>query len=414
MPNLQGILGLAFIIGICVALSTNRKAISPSLVIRSLLLQLLVAMVLLTLPGSQHLFWVLNQGIEVLQGATHAGTAFIFGYIGGATPPYEVNNATANLVLAFQTLPMIVVLSVLSGLMIYFGILPWILRLMSLLLEKTLKIGGAPGFAIAANAFLGMVEAPLLIRPYLARLSSSEFFMVMVAGMATIAGSMMAIEAAVIQHVVPNAVGHLLSASLITLPGVIYISHLLMPNTREVTAHEGPVDRGGKSVMDVIATSTQIGLQLVLNIVAMIIVIVALVYLLNATLGLLPDLAGRQLTLERLLGIALAPLSWLLGIPWHDALPAGELLGTKTVLTEFLAYVRLGELPPEALEPRSRTILAYALCGFANFMSLGIMVTGLITMVPERRDEVLQFGMKSLIAGSLATFTSACFAGLLL
>jgi CNT family concentrative nucleoside transporter len=414
MPNLQGILGLAVIIGICAALSTNRNAISPSLVIRSLLLQLLVAVVLLKLPGSQHLFWVLNQAIEVLQGATHAGTAFIFGYLGGATPPYEVSNAMANLVLAFQTLPMIIVLSVLSGLLIYFGILPWILRLMSLLLEKSLKIGGAPGFAIAANAFLGMVEAPLLIRPYLARLSSPEFFMVMVAGMATIAGSMMAIEAAVIGHVVPNAVGHLLSASLITLPGVIYISHLLMPNTSAVTAREGPVDRGGKSVMDVIASSTQIGLQMVLNIVAMIIVIVALVYLLNAALGLFPDLAGRPITLERLLGYALAPMSWLLGIPWHDALPAGELLGTKTVLTEFLAYVRLGELPPEALDQRSRTILAYALCGFANFMSLGIMVTGLITMVPERRDEVLQFGMKSLIAGSLATFTSACFAGLLL
>ncbi len=414
MPNPQSILGLVVIIGICYALSSNRQAISPSLVIRSLLLQAVVAVVLLKLPGSQHFFWVLNKGIEVLQGATHAGTSFIFGYIGGATPPYEVSNPVANLVLAFQTLPMIIVLSVLSGLLIYFRILPWILRLMSLLLEKTLKIGGAPGFAIAANAFLGMVEAPLLIRPYLRRLSSSEFFMVMVAGMATIAGSMMAIEAAVIGSVVPNAVGHLLSASLITLPGVIYISHLLMPNTSAVTAREGPVDRGGKSVMDVIASSTQVGLQMVLNIVAMIIVIVALVYLVNAALGLLPDLAGRPVTLERLLGYALAPLSWLLGIPWRDALPAGELLGTKTVLTEFLAYVRLGELPPELLEPRSRTILAYALCGFANFMSLGIMVTGLITMVPERRDEVLQFGMKSLVAGSLATFTSACFAGLLL
>jgi CNT family concentrative nucleoside transporter len=414
MPNLQGILGLLVILGICAAFSANRQAISPSLVIRSLLLQLLVAALLLKLPGSQHLFWVLNKGMEVLQGATHAGTSFIFGYLGGATPPYEMSNPMANLVLAFQTLPMIIVLSVLSGLLIYFGILPWILRLMSLLLERTLKIGGAPGFAVAANAFLGMVEAPLLIRPYLARLSSAELFMVMTAGMATIAGSMMAIEAAIIGHVVPNAVGHLFSASLISLPGVIYISHLLMPNTGAVTTREGPVDRGGKSVMDVIASSTQVGLQMVLNIVAMIIVIVALVYMVNTALGWLPDLGDRPITLERLLGYALAPLSWLLGIPWRDALISGELLGTKTVLTEFLAYVRLGEIPPEALDPRSRTIIAYALCGFASFMSLGIMVTGLITMVPERRDEVLQFGMKSLVAGSLATFTSACMAGLFL
>jgi CNT family concentrative nucleoside transporter len=414
MPNLQGILGLLVIIAICAFFSANRQAISPSLVIRSLLLQVLVALLLLKLPGSQHVFFVLNRGIEVLQGATHAGTSFIFGYLGGATPPYEVSNPMASLVLAFQTLPMIIVLSVLSGLLIYFRILPWILRLMSLLLEKTLKIGGAPGFAIAANAFLGMVEAPLLIRPYLARLSGPELFMVMTAGMATIAGSMMAIEAAIISHVVPNAVGHLLSASLISLPGVIYISHLLMPNTGEVTRREGPVDRGGKTVMDVIASSTQVGLQMVLSIVAMILVIVALVYLVNAALGWLPDLGGKPVTLERLLGYALAPLSWLLGIPWRDALPAGELLGTKTVLTEFLAYVRLGEMPAEMLEPRSRTIMAYALCGFANFMSLGIMVTGLITMVPERRDDVLRFGMKSLVAGSLATFTSACVAGLLL
>jgi len=414
MPNLQGILGLVFIIGVCAIFSNNRQAISPSLVLRSLALQLVLAMLFLKLPGSQHLFWFLNEGINVLQGATHAGTSFIFGYIGGAATPYTVTNETAGLVLAFQTLPMIIVISVLSGLLIYFGILPWILRVMSLLLERTLKIGGAPGFAIAANAFLGMVEAPLLIRPYLAKLSSSELFSVMVAGMATIAGSMMAIEAAVIGAVLPNAVGHLLSASLITLPAVIYISHLLQPNTGTVTSREGEVDRGGKSVMDVVANSTQVGLQMVLNIVAMIIVVVALVYLLNAALGLLPDLAGRPISMERLLGYVLAPLSWLLGIPWSESLLAGELLGTKIVLTEFLAYVQLGQIPPEELSLRSRTIIAYALCGFANFISLGIMVTGLITMVPERRDEILRFGMKSLLAGSLATFTSACIAGLLL
>lgn len=413
MHQLQGILGLLFIIMVCAAFSNHRAAISLSLVLRALALQLLLALLLLKLPGSQHLFWILNEGIVVLQEATRAGTSFIFGYIGGAPTPYSVSNEAASLVLAFQTLPMIIVISVLSGLLIYFGILPWILRLLSLLLERTLRIGGAPGFAIAANAFLGMVEAPLLIRPYLAKLSSSEFFMVMVAGMATIAGSMMAIEAAVIGHVMPNAVGHLLSASLITLPGVVYISHLLMPDTQVATAREGKVDRGGNSVMDVIASSTQMGLQIVINIVAMVIVIVALVYLLNAALALLPDLLGRPITLERLFGLALAPLAWLIGIPWQEALVSGEILGTKPVLTEFIAYVRLGEIPAEAMSLRTRTILTYALCGFANFISLGIMVTGLITMVPERREEILRFGMKSLLAGGLATFTSACFAGLL-
>jgi CNT family concentrative nucleoside transporter len=206
-------------------------------------------------------------------------------------------------------------------------------------------------------------------------------------------------------------VGHLLSASLITLPGVVYISHLLMPNTGVVTSHDSAIDRGGNSVMDVVANSTQVGLQIVLNIVAMVIVIVALVHLLNAFLGLFPDLANRPVSMERLLGYALTPVTWLMGIPWREALQTGELLGTKTVLTEFIAYVHLGALPDAALSLRSKTIITYALCGFANFISLGIMVTGLITMIPERRDEILRFGFKSLVAGSLATFTSAFWRG---
>lgn len=414
IENLQSILGLAVIVFSCALFSGNRSAISPWLVVKSVALQFLLALMLIKLPASQNLFWFLNQGIEVLQAATLAGTSFIFGFIGGGPLPYTETIEHGSMVLAFQTLPMIIVISVLSGLLIYWRILPVILRLMSMLLEKTLRIGGAAGLAIVANAFLGMVESPLLIKPYLSRLSSSEFFAVMTAGMATIAGSMMAIEAAIISHVVPNAVGHLLSASLITLPGVVYISHLLMPNTGAVTAHDSGIDRGGNSTMDVLANSTQVGLQLVLNIVAMIIVIVALVHLLNAFLGLLPDVASRPISLERILGYALAPVTWLMGIPWSEALKTGELLGTKTVLTEFIAYVRLGALPVDELSLRSRTIITYALCGFANFISLGIMVTGLITMVPGRREEVLRFGFKSLVAGSLATFTSACMVGLLL
>jgi CNT family concentrative nucleoside transporter len=414
MENLQSVLGLGAIVACCAVFSNNRRAVSPPLVIKSLALQFLLALLLIRLPASQQLFWVLNQGIEALQRATAAGTTFIFGFLGGGPLPYAETIEHGSVILAFQTLPMVIVISVLSGLLIYFRILPMVLRLMSLLLQKTLQVGGAAGLAIVANAFLGMVEAPLLIKPYLARLSSSEFFAVMVAGMATIAGSMMAIEASIIGHVVPNAVGHLLSASLITLPGVVYVSHLLMPNSGAVTSHDSRIDRGGNSVMDVVASSTQVGLQIFLNIIAMVIVVVALVYLLNAALGLLPAFAGRPLSMERLLGLALAPLTWLMGIPWREAMQTGELLGAKTVLTEFIAYVRLAELPVEALSLRSRTIITYALCGFANFISLGIMVTGLVTMVPERRDEILRLGFRSLLAGSMATFTSACVIGVLI
>lgn len=414
IDSLQSILGLAAIIFACALFSSHRAGVSPAVVAKAVALQFLIALVLIKLPASRHFSRVLNEGIQVLQEATLAGTSFIFGFIGGGELPYVETVAGASFILAFQTLPLVIVISVLSGLLIYWRILPWILRLMSVVLEKTLRIGGATGLAIAANAFLGMVEAPLLIRPYLARLGSSELFAVMVAGMATIAGSMMAIEATVISHVVPNAVGHLLSASLITLPGVVYVSHLLMPNAGELTSHDTAIERGGDSAMDVVVRSTQNGLQIFLNIIAMVIVVVALVHLLNALLGLLPDVGNRPISMERLLGYALAPVAWLMGIPWRDALTSGELLGAKTVLTEFIAYVRLGELPVEALGERSRLILTYALCGFANFISLGIMLTGLITMVPERRDEILRLGMKSLVAGSLATFTSACVVGVLL
>jgi CNT family concentrative nucleoside transporter len=236
----------------------------------------------------------------------------------------------------------------------------------------------------------------------------------MLAGMATIAGTMLVIEAAVISDVVPNATGHLISASLITLPGVVYISHLLEPNTGALTGSEKGIDRGGDSVIDVITKGTQMGLSLFLNIIAMILVIVSLVHLLNAILGLLPDVFAAPLSLERMLGYLLAPLTWLMGIPWAEAVQAGQIMGTKTILTEFIAYIRLGEVAEGVLSPRSRIIMTYALCGFANFVSLGIMIAGLVTMVPERRKEIFGFGMKALVGGTIATCTSACLIGILL
>ncbi len=311
-------------------------------------------------------------------------------------------------------MPLVIVISVLSALLIYWRVLPLIMKGCSYLLERTLGVGGAVGLAIASNAFLGMVEAPLLIRPYLSKLTSSELFAVMMAGMATIAGTMLVIEAAVISNVVPNATGHLISASLITLPGVVYISHLLEPNTSNPTGSDKAIGRGGDSVIDVITKGTQMGLNLFLTIIAMVLVIVSLVHLLNALLNLLPDVFGAPLSLERILGYLLAPLTWLLGIPWSEAVQAGQLMGTKTILTEFIAYIRLGEIPADALSQRSRIIMTYALCGFANFVSLGIMIAGLATMVPTRRGEIIGFGMKAIVGGTVATCTTACLIGILL
>ncbi len=414
MGAIQSALGLMVLIAVCAFFSRNRGAIRISLVAKGLALQLVFALLLLKMPTTQYFFEFLNQGLDVLQQSTAAGTSFVFGYLGGATLPFVETHPGASYILAFQTMPMVIVISVLSALFVYWRILPLIMKALSLLLEKALGVGGALGLAIASNAFLGMIESPLIIRPYLSRLTSSELFAVMMAGMATIAGTMLVIEAAVISAVVPNATGHLISASLITLPGIVYISHLLEPNTGEMTGSDKGIDRGGHSVIDVITKGTQMGLHLFLNIIAMILVIVSLVYLLNAILGLFPDIFGAPLSLERMLGYLLAPLTWLMGIPWSEAVQAGQLMGTKTILTEFIAYIRLGEVAEGVLSPRSRIIMTYALCGFANFVSLGIMISGLVTMVPDRRMEIFGFGMKAIVGGTIATCTSACLIGILI
>jgi len=414
MLELQSVVGLCLLIALCYVFSEKRQEVRYQVVLKSLALQVVFALILLKLPASQQLFVVLNDGISVLQSATREGTTFIFGYIGGGQLPFEETTPGASFVLAFQAMPLVIVISVISAMLMYWKILPLIMRGFSLILERTLEIGGALGLGISANAFLGMVESPLLIRPYLQQMNRGELFAVMCAGMATIAGTMLALEAAVISSVVPNAIGHLIACSLITLPAVVYISHLLVPDNSPITLGDKEIDRGADGIMDAITTGTGTGLQLLLNIVAMIIVIVALVYIVNAMLGLLPDIAGEAVTLERVLGLAMAPLTMMMGIPWQESFITGQLMGTKVVLTEFIAYVRFGQIPVEELTERTRIIMAYALCGFANFVSLGIMITGLVTMVPERRNEILGLGMKSIVAGTIATCTTATIVGVII
>ena len=401
-------------IGLCYLFSENRREVHFPVVIKSLLLQLLLAVILLKLPASQNLFVVLNEGIAVLQAATREGTTFIFGYLGGGQLPFDETIPGGGFILAFQAMPLVIVISVISAILMYWKVLPLIMRGFSLILEKTLEIGGALGLGISANAFLGMIESPLLIKPYLSKLNHGEMFAVMTAGMATIAGTMLALEAAVISSIVPDAIGHLISCSLITLPGVVYIAHLLVPDRSRVTSGDGAIDQGAENLMDAISTGTTNGLQLLLNIIAMIIVIVALVYLVNATLGVFPDIYGEAITLERILGVLMAPLTMMMGIPWNEAFITGQLMGTKVVLTEFVAYVRFGQLPVEELTERTRIIMTYALCGFANFVSLGIMITGLVTMVPERKVEIMGMGLKSILAGTIATCTTATLVGIII
>lgn len=409
---LQSAVGLVLLLGIAWALSENRRAVPWRIVLSGLALQLALALLLLKAPPLQGFFLTMNEALLALERATQAGTSFVFGFLGGAPPPFSTTGPGSTFVLAFRALPLILVVSALSSLLFYWRVLPWLVKAMSVLLEKAMGVGGAVGLSTAANVFIGMVEAPLVIRPYLAALSRGELFIVMTCGMAGIAGTVMVLYASVLGPVVPSAMGHILAASIISAPAAIVVAALMIPPQGPPTSAALEVEPAAKSAMDAIVRGTADGLALLLNIVALLIVVVALVTLVNLMLGVLPPVDGAPITLQRALGHAMAPLVWLAGVPWSEAFTAGALMGTKTVLNELIAYVEMAALPPAALSERSRLIMTYALCGFANFGSLGILVGGITAMVPERRDEVLALGLRSLVSGTLATLVTAASVGI--
>ncbi len=417
MMHLQGLLGLIAIPLIAWLLSESRKYIVYKGLIRILavgmILQFLIALLLTKLPVAETLFLSLNDLVLALEQATLKGTQFVFGFLGGGDTPFETSNPGANFILAFRALPIVLVISALSALLHHWRILPWLVKGISSMLQRSMNIGGALGLASAANIFMGMVEAPLLVRPYLARMSRAELFALMTTGMATIAGTMLALYAGVLGGVIPNALGHILTASLISAPAALMLALIMVPQQQGNTAGEIPESPPYGNSMDAITYGTIEGLKLLANIVAMLIVLIALVSLANQLLGLLPDVSGEPLKLQRILGWLLSPLAWLMGIPWQDAQTAGALLGTKIVLNEFIAYLDLAALPAESLSERSRLILIYALCGFANLGSLGIMIGGIGAMVPERRSEIAGLGLKSIISGILATCLTGTVIGII-
>jgi CNT family concentrative nucleoside transporter len=279
-------------------------------------------------------------------------------------------------------------------------------------LRKTMGIGGAIGLGAAATIFLGMIEAPLLIRPYLAKLTRSEMFMLFSVGLATVAGTVFVLYATILEPVVPGALGHILVASVLSLPGAIMIGRIMIPGDVQTTAEAAP-GFAYRSSMDAIARGTEDGLKLWLGIVAMLLVIVALVALADIILSHLPALAGVPITVERVFGWIFAPVVWLFGIPWDQSATAGSLMGEKTVLNEFVAYLKLAALPHDALDPRSRLIMLYAMCGFANLGSVGIMIAGVGSLVPERRDEIVPLAMRALLSGTMASGMTGAIIGLL-
>jgi CNT family concentrative nucleoside transporter len=413
MQTLQSAFGLAVLLALSWTLSEQRRDVPWRLVASGVLLAFVLAAAFLRIPQLSAALSGLNTVLAMFENALQAGTGFVFGYVGGGPAPFEVKNGAANFVLAFRALPLVLLIAALSALLFHWGVLPLLVRAFAWMLRRTMGIGGSVGVSAAANVFVGMVEAPLVIAPYLGRLSRGELFIVMNCGMATIAGTVLVLYATFLGPVVPNALGHLLVASIVATPVAIVVAAIMVPPRLTDDAHV-VFARQDANAVAALTRGTLEGLQLLLNIVAMLLVFVALVALANALLGLLPDLNDSPLTLERLFGWLFAPLAWLVGVPASESLTAGALLGKKTVLNEFVAYLDLAQLPDEALSARSRLLLTYALCGFANFGSLGIMLGGLSALLPaERRAELAGLGMKSVLAGLLATCATASIVGVL-
>lgn len=410
--KIQSFIGLFVLAALAWIISENRKQVSWKGALAGILVQLVFAGILLKVPISQNIFLVLNKLVISLEEATKAGTSFVFGYLGGGSLPFEEKYPGSSFVLALQALPLVLVVSALSSLLFYWRILPYIVKAFSFVLEKTMNLGGALGLGVAANIFVGMIESPLLIKPYLKVMTRSELFSIMTCGLATIAGTVMILYASILKVVIPDSIGHILIASTISAPAAITVSRLMIPETGKGTAGKLMPLQTATSSMDAITNGTIDGLKLLLNIVAMLIVLVALVYLVNQALSIIPHIGGKPVTLQRLLGYVMSPIVWLIGIPWAEAQTAGGLMGTKTILNEFIAYLELANLPDGALSLRSRLIMTYALCGFANLGSLGIMIGGLGSMVPERKNEIVALGMKSIVAGTLATCMTGAIVGI--
>jgi len=399
---IQGLAGVAGLLLLAWLFSEKRSAVPWRAIVAGLLLQLALALLFLRIPQIKDLFLLLNNLLAGIEKSTQAGTALVFGYLGGGPAPFAVTDANANFVLAFRALPIVLVISALSALLFYWGVLQWIVRGISWLLERAMRVGGVVGLSTAANVFVGMVEAPLFVRPYLGRVSRGELFAIMACGMASIAGTVLFLYASILGKVLPDAVAHLLIASIVSAPAALVVSFLMVPPEGAATGGDLDMRSEATSSMDALTQGTLAGAQLLVNIVAMLVVFVALVTLANLVIA--------PYSLQGVLGWALAPLAWLAGVPWSEAQEAGKLLGTKTVLNELVAYLDLVAAP---LSDRSKLLMTYALCGFANFGSLGIMIGGLSTMCPERRAEIVSLGLKSIVAGTLATCLTAATVGLI-
>ena len=411
---MRGLLGLVALLAIAWILSEDRRRIPWRTVATGVALQLALAALLLGFPPARSAIFLLNDGATALQNATQIGTSFVFGYLGGPPLPFAETHPGASFILAFQALPLVLTISALASLLFYWGVLQRITAAFAWLLRRAMGIGGALALGAAVHVFVGMIEAPLLVRPYLARMQRGELFALMTCGMAGVAGTVMVIYASFLAPLIPNALGNILIASVISTPAGLAIAALMVPfGPAEAAEERLVVDDPPHSAMDALVKGTLDGVPVLVSIVATLLVAVAFVALINAALGELPQWGDGAITLQRIFAWPFRPVMWLIGLPWDEAGAASTLMGTKTVLNEFVAYLNFSALPPDTFIPRSRLIVTYALCGFANFGSLGIMIGGLGAMIPERRHEVVALGLRSILSGTLATCMSGAVAGVL-
>jgi CNT family concentrative nucleoside transporter len=406
---MQALLGIPLLLVLCWAMSENRRLIPWRVVVGGMALQFFLAVLLLHSAPARAVVLLLNRGMNALQRATDAGTSFVFGYLGGGPLPFAETHPGASLVLAFKILPLVLVISAISSVLLYWGVLQRITAAFAWVLRRSLGLGGALSLGAAVHIFLGMIEAPLLIRPYLARMQRGELFALMSCGMAGIAGTMMVLYAAVLTPVLPNAMGAILVASVISTPAALAVAALIVPfgpgeRDAEVALSEMPV-----STQDAVARGTAEGVPVLVGIATTLLVTIALVTLVNMGFAKLPGAP----TLQGIFALPFRPVMWLIGVPWAESSTAATLMGTKTVLNEFVAYLSLAALPSGALSAHSRLIVTFSLCGFANFGSLGILVGGIGAMVKQRRAEIVGLGMRSIFSGTVATCLSGAMAGLL-
>lgn len=415
--NAQSLVGVALVLLVCWAVSENRRRFPWKLAIGAILVQALLVLALFGLPALRTGLESVGVAVDGLAKSTQAGVAFVFGFLAG-TPnqPYALTDPGSLFVFAFRVLPVILVVCALAALLWHWKILVWITQGFGFVFERTMGLRGPPALATAATVFMGQVEGPIFIRSYLPTLSRSELFMLIAVGMACVSGSTMVAYATILAGVLPSAAAHVLTASIVSAPAGVLLARIIVPRDaaiEEAQAYDPLAAKKYDSSIDALIKGTTDGLQIMLNVGATLIVFVALTAMVNNILGVFGDVAGAPLSVERGLGVVFAPLAWAIGVPWADAPTAGSLLGVKLVLTEFTAFIRMGAIPVEAMDPRSRVLMTYALCGFANIASVGINLAGFSVLVPERRNEIVGMVWKAMMAGFLATCLTASIVGLL-